>query len=61
MAKIFISYRHDDAPDMTERIFERLVGEFGKDTVFMDVVAAPFGVPFRNTLAKRYSRPTFCS
>jgi TIR domain len=50
MAKIFISYRRDDAADSAERIYDRLVAAFGKDDVFMDVDAIPIGVRFPDYL-----------
>lgn len=47
MTRIFISYRHDDAADVTGRINDRLVAHFGKKTIFTDVDHIPLGVDFR--------------
>jgi hypothetical protein len=45
-AKIFISYRRDDAAALAGRVYDRLEREFGRDTVFMDVDAIRLGVNF---------------
>ena len=37
MKGIFISYRRDDASGYSRLLYDRLVREFGKDQVFMDV------------------------
>lgn len=50
MAKIFISYRRDDAADSAERVYDRLVAAFGQDDIFMDVDAIPIGVRFPDYL-----------
>jgi hypothetical protein len=47
---IFISYRRDDSADVTGRIYDRLVDNFGEDTIFKDVDSIPFGVNFRSYL-----------
>jgi hypothetical protein len=46
--KIFISYRRSDSLDVTGRIYDRLVVTFGRDAVFKDVDAIPYGVNFRS-------------
>lgn len=43
---IFISYRRADSQAMTGRIREKLVEEFGPETVFMDVDTIPSGEDF---------------
>jgi len=43
---IFISYRRADSQAVTGRIHERLVQEFGAETVFMDVDTIPLGEDF---------------
>ncbi len=43
MHKIFISYRRSDSEDIAGRIYDRLVSDFGKDSIFKDVEAIPFG------------------
>jgi hypothetical protein len=47
---IFISYRRDDSPDVTGRIYDRLVQHYGRDTIFKDVDSIPYGVDFRKHL-----------
>ncbi|MGH7068870.1 MAG: toll/interleukin-1 receptor domain-containing protein, partial [Acetobacteraceae bacterium] len=50
MSGVFISYRRSDSPDATGRIYDRLVGEFGKAQVFKDVDSIPLGRDFRGHL-----------
>lgn len=50
MSGIFISYRRNDNPDATGRIYDRLVAEFGKARVFKDVDSIPLGQDFRSHL-----------
>src|SRR5947209_6983867 len=50
MPKIFISYRREDSTLFTGRIHDRLAPHFGRDCVFMDMDAIPFGVDFRKHL-----------
>lgn len=47
MSKILISYRREDSADVTGRIDDRLVQQFGREAVFVDVDSIPFGVDFR--------------
>ncbi|HVO43348.1 MAG TPA: TIR domain-containing protein [Aggregatilineales bacterium] len=47
---IFISYRRDDSSDITGRIYDHLIGYFGKGAVFKDVYSIPYGVDFREHL-----------
>jgi Tol biopolymer transport system component len=47
---IFISYRRSDNPDATGRIYDRLIGEFGRSRVFKDVDSIPLGLDFRGHL-----------
>lgn len=44
---IFISYRRQDSADITGRIYDRLVQQFGRDAVFKDVDSIPLGIDFR--------------
>lgn len=46
-AKVFISYRREDSAPSAGRIYDRLVGRFGKDAVFKDVDSIPYGADFR--------------
>lgn len=52
---IFISYRRRDSVDITGRIHDRLVAQFGSASVFKDVDAIPFGVDFRKHLEREVS------
>lgn len=47
---IFISYRRDDSPDVTGRIYDVLVERYGAPSIFKDVDSIPFGVDFRKHL-----------
>ncbi len=50
--KIFISYRRDDSADVTGRIYDRLVEQFGRENIFKDVDSIPFGVDFKEHLTE---------
>ncbi|HBH81038.1 MAG TPA: hypothetical protein DDY39_14525 [Nitrospira sp.] len=50
MSKIFLSYRREDSADVTGRIDDRLVQQFGREAVFVYVDSIPFGVDFRKHL-----------
>ena len=45
--RITISYRRDDSMDITGRIFDRLVAQFGREGVFRDIDNIPPGADFR--------------
>jgi formylglycine-generating enzyme required for sulfatase activity len=47
VSKILISYRREDSADVTGRIYDRLIQQFGQGAVFKDVDSIPFGVDFR--------------
>lgn len=49
-AKVFLCYRRDDTADFAGRVRDRLVQEFGRDLLFMDVDAIPLGVNFATFL-----------
>ena len=50
MSRILISYRREDSADVTGRIYDRLVEEFGSRTIFKDVDSIPLGIDFRTYL-----------
>lgn len=56
MGKIFISYRRDDTADASGRLYDRLVGQFGKDSVFKDVDTIPLGMDFRQVLSEKVAQ-----
>ena len=51
--RIFISYRRSDSADIAGRIYDRLIGRFGKDPVFKDVDSIPLGLDFKEYLDKK--------
>lgn len=53
---IFISYRREDAADVTGRIYDRLVDHFGRDAVFKDVDSLPLGVEFAPYVQQQLER-----
>jgi hypothetical protein len=48
--KIVVSYRRADSDAIAGRIRDRLVIQFGEDSVFMDIDSIPFGVDFRQQI-----------
>jgi len=56
MGKIFISYRRDDSVQMTERIYEKLIEEYGSKSIFKDVDSIPAGVDFRKVLEEEVQK-----
>jgi hypothetical protein len=48
LGNIFISYRRSDSADIAGRIYDRLVNEFGSDSIFKDVDSIPLGVNFKS-------------
>lgn len=53
MAKIVISYRRSDSAAITGRIRDRLVTQFGEESIFMDIDNIPFGEDFRAHIRDR--------
>jgi TIR domain len=47
---IFVSYRRSDSADIAGRIYDRLVGRFGRNPVFKDVDSIPLGLDFKEYL-----------
>lgn len=56
MNNIFISYRREDAADVTGRINDRLRQHYGEEAIFTDVDSIPFGVDFRTYLDQEVSQ-----
>ena len=56
MNHIFISYRRDDARDVTGRIYDRLKARFGEGAIFTDVDKIPLGIDFRIKLDENVSQ-----
>lgn len=54
--KIFISYRRSDSADVTGRIYDRLIEQFGKSAIFKDVDSIPPGIDFREHLGKAVAK-----
>jgi TIR domain len=50
MPRICLSYRRADSGAFVGRIYDRLVGRYGADAVFMDVNDIPYGVDFREQI-----------
>jgi hypothetical protein len=50
MPRYFISYRRDDVPGHTGRLYDNLVREFGEDRIFMDVSRMSPGEDFVDNL-----------
>jgi hypothetical protein len=50
---IFVSYRRSDSADIAGRVYDRLIGRFGKDPVFKDVDSIPLGLDFKEYLDKK--------
>ena len=55
MAKIFVSYRRDDAGYVAGMLGERLRKAFGRDSVFIDLDTIPFGTDFRDHISTAVS------
>jgi hypothetical protein len=45
-ARVFLSYRRDDAPDAADRLYSSLAKRFGERNVFIDVDTIDIGAPF---------------
>ena len=56
MPTIILSYRRDDTGSIAGRIFDRLVGHYGSDQVFMDIDSIPFGLDFREHIQESLKR-----
>lgn len=54
--KIFLGYRQDDVPHLVGRVFERLVADFGRCQVFMDIYSLTPGENFPKQIAGAISK-----
>jgi hypothetical protein len=50
---IFVSYRRQDSPHITGRIYDELSTQFGKSAVFKDVDSMPLGRDFRDHIREQ--------
>ena len=53
---VFISYRRQDEPGFTGRLYDRLAARFGRDAVFMDVDSIDLGVDFTQVIDESLAR-----
>jgi hypothetical protein len=51
--QIFLSYRRDDSAYITDRIYDRLVKDFGEKTIFRDINNIPLGANFQSEIKRR--------
>ena len=56
MSKILISYRREDSADVTGRIYDRLIHQFGQGAIFKDVDSIPLGIDFRTYLDEQVAK-----
>jgi hypothetical protein len=56
MGKLFISYRREDSPADSGRIYERLWPKYGRENVFKDVDSIPLGADFRRILSEAVAK-----
>lgn len=56
MSNILISYRREDSADVSGRIYDRLVQQFGQGAVFKDVDSIPLGVDFGTFLDEQVAK-----
>jgi photosystem II stability/assembly factor-like uncharacterized protein len=56
VATVFISYRRDDTQQACGRIRERLVDQYGSDSVFLDIEDIGYGRPFLQEIERAISQ-----
>jgi hypothetical protein len=49
-AGIFISYRREDQPSFAGRLYDRLVTQFGRDRIFIDIDTIDLGLDFEEVI-----------
>ena len=50
---IFVSYRRSDSADIAGRVYDRLIGKFGRAPIFKDVDSIPLGLDFKEYLDQK--------
>jgi hypothetical protein len=60
MGGIFISYRREDSADICGRIYDHLVGRYGKGAVFKDVDSIPYGESFPEYIQTKLADCSVC-
>jgi TIR domain len=56
MPTIAISYRREDTRWIVGRIFDHLVGYYGRESIFMDIDGVPLGLDFRDQIRNTLQR-----
>jgi TIR domain len=54
--RVFISYRREDSSAFAGRVADRLVPEFGREALFMDVDAVRLGVDFVEAISDEVAK-----
>ncbi len=57
---VFLSYRRQDAADVSGRIYDRLTQKYSRDSVFNDVDSIPLGADFEEYIDEVVSQATIC-
>src|SRR5690554_1803754 len=52
-ADLFISYRRNDSPDATGRIYDYLKKTYGRKKIFIDIESIPLGVNFERHIEEK--------
>ncbi len=55
MPKVFLSYRRDDSAYVAHAVYDKLVGEYGGESVTLDVDTIPKGIDFVQYLQEQVS------
>jgi hypothetical protein len=59
VGSLFISYRRSDSADIAGRIYDRLLEEYGRASIFKDVDSIPLGKDFKEFLVRKVSECDF--
>lgn len=57
---VFLSYRRQDAADVSGRIYDRLTQKYSRDSVFNDVDSIPLGADFEEYIDEVVSQAPIC-